>query len=439
MNKEEENFEALKKAVLREKKIAGEISAVFSVIAKSRDNHEKKMMTSQIDSLKDALKKTNDELSEIMEGIFLARPLKEEIKLDKESTSAREEITWQKKEKPKKQKFLSIFKNKGLSEFERSTLKRIKKREKREIVEKEKKPSRYFNIANKLFSEYSSRMIGMEMFKSLKEDLVKSSLQILPKTYISLMILSTIISFFVAACIFIFFTYFDIVARIPFVALSGDSFFSRIAKTIWIPVLLPISTFLFIYFYPYMEKKSAERRIEQELPFATIHMAAISGSMIEPSKIFSIIASTKEYPFVGKELVKLMNEINILGYDLVSALRNRAFSSPSKKLSELFNGIATTISSGGNLPEFFEKRAQTLLFDYKIEREKYTRSAETFMDIYISVVIASPMVFMLLLIMMKISGFGISLSTSMISLIMVLGVSVVNFFFLVFLQLKQPS
>ena len=62
MNKEEENFEALKKAVLREKKIAGEISAVFSVIAKSRDNHEKKMMTSQIDSLKDALKKTNDEL-----------------------------------------------------------------------------------------------------------------------------------------------------------------------------------------------------------------------------------------------------------------------------------------------------------------------------------------------------------------------------------------
>jgi len=103
----------------------------------------------------------------------------------------------------------------------------------------------------------------------------------------------------------------------------------------------------------------------------------------------------------------------------------------------LLDGLATTITSGGNLPDFFDKRAQTLLFDHKLEKEKQTKTAETFMDIYISVVIAAPMIFMLLLIMMRVSGLGIALSTSMISLIMVLGVSVVNIIFLVFLQLKQ--
>jgi len=61
------------------------------------------------------------------------------------------------------------------------------------------------------------------------------------------------------------------------------------------------------------------------------------------------------------------------------------------------------------------------------------------MDIYISVVIAAPMIFMLLLMMMKISGLGVSLSTSMITLIMVLGVSVVNVGFLTFLHLKQSN
>jgi flagellar protein FlaJ len=191
--------------------------------------------------------------------------------------------------------------------------------------------------------------------------------------------------------------------------------------------------------YPSLEKKSIETRINQELPFATIHMSSISESLVEPSNIFKIIISTEEYPTLEKEFVKLLNEINVFGHDLVTALRNSAFNSPSRRLAELFDGLATTITSGGDLSEFFDKRAQTLLFDYKLEREKKTKTAETFMDIYISVVIAAPMILMLLLIMMRISGLGIALSTSMISLIMVLGVSVINIIFLVFLQLRQPK
>ena len=79
------------------------------------------------------------------------------------------------------------------------------------------------------------------------------------------------------------------------------------------------------------------------------------------------------------------------------------------------------------------------MFDYRLEKEKKTKSAETFMDIYISIVIAAPMILMILLMMMKISGLGIQLSASMITLIMVLGVSMINVAFLVYLHLKQPS
>ncbi|MBA7654282.1 hypothetical protein ES703_62159 [subsurface metagenome] len=71
--------------------------------------------------------------------------------------------------------------------------------------------------------------------------------------------------------------------------------------------------------------------------------------------------------------------------------------------------------------------------------EKQLKTAETFMDIYISVVIAAPMVLMLVLMMMRISGLGIALSPSMISLVMILVVSLVNIFFLTFLHIKQPK
>ena len=210
-------------------------------------------------------------------------------------------------------------------------------------------------------------------------------------------------------------------------------------KVFWILFVIPIGTFLIMYFYPSLEKKSIEKQIDQELPFATINMSAISGSMLEPSKIFTIIIKTKEYPYLEKEFTKLINEINIYGYDLVTALRSIALNNPSKKLADLFNSLATTITSGGDLSEFFDKRSQSLLFEHKLEREKYTKTAETFMDIYISVVIAAPMILMLLLIMMKISGLGISVSSSMITLIMVLGVSIVNIVFLAFLHLRQPK
>jgi archaeal flagellar protein FlaJ len=188
-----------------------------------------------------------------------------------------------------------------------------------------------------------------------------------------------------------------------------------------------------------LKKNPLGGKIDAELPFAAIHMAAISGSMIDPTKIFSIIASTKEYPYLEKEFNKLLNEINVYGYDLVTALKDLALNSSSTKLSELLNGLATTITSGGSLYEFFEKRSQSLLFEYRLDKEKQTKSAETFMDIYISVVIAAPMIFMLLLIMMKISGLGISLSTSTITLLVVGGVSLVNVFFLIFLQIKQQA
>lgn len=258
-------------------------------------------------------------------------------------------------------------------------------------------------------------------------------------TYIPVLVLNVAISLIISIFIFLFLLFFNINATFPMITPATGNIGIRILELFWIMLIIPIGTFLFMYLYPSLERKSLGSKIDMELPFAAIHMSAISGSLIDPTKIFSIISSTKEYPHLEKEFNKLLNEINIYGYDLVTALKDSAINSPSTKLSELLNGLATTITSGGSLYDFFEKRSQSLLFDYSLEKEKATKSAETFMDIYISVVIATPMIFMLLLMMIKISGLGISLSTAMISFLVAGGVSLINIFFLVFLQLKQSS
>jgi len=323
--------------------------------------------------------------------------------------------------------------------MEKLTMKRMKKKENKVVVKRDKTPSSYMKISGNMFYNFSTSLLDKGMFHNLGRDLIKSNMEIVPKSYISAIFFSTLIATVVSFFAVIFFLFFSVSAAPPFITLGEGGILTRLMKFIWILILVPALTFIFGYLYPSMERKSIERGINAELPFATIHMSAISSSMIEPSKLFDIIISTKEYPKIERELIKLQNEINVYGYDLVTALRNRAFNSPSKKLSELFNGLATTITSGGNLSVFFEKRSQSLLFEYRLDIEKQSKASETFMDIYISVVIASPMVLMLLLMMMRISGLGIALSPGMITVVIITAVVVINAIFLGFLQLRQTE
>jgi len=49
--------------------------------------------------------------------------------------------------------------------------------------------------------------------------------------------------------------------------------------------------------------------------------------------------------------------------ELVTSLRNSATNSASKKLVELFNGLATNLTSGGEMFKFFDERAKNLMFE----------------------------------------------------------------------------
>ena len=448
---ENNNFEKIKEKISHERKVVSEMSSISNYLQNS-SIEEKKMIEGHLELLKSYLKRENEQLGDLLES-FSSEEKKEEFHVEEPKEEIKKEIKEEVK-KDLKEKIKPVvqkekvetkinykprrYKTEKIPELDRQVLKRLKKKEKSEKKVKITKPSSYVKFANKLFSAKVRRKIKDKKIANLEKDLITSNLGITPVSYISIIILTLIISLIVSILVFVFFLFFNLQDGFLIVPVEED-FFSRLLKIFWIPIVVPMATMIFLYFYPSMERKSLEAKINQELPFATIHMAAISGSRIEPTKIFRIIVRTNEYPNLEKEFNKLLNEINIYGYDLVTALKDSALKSPSQKLADLFNGLATTITSGGDLYSFFEKRSQTLLFDYHLDREKQTKTAETFMDIYISVVIAAPMILMLLFVMMKVSGLGISISTGMLTFLVAGGVTLINVFFIIFLQLKQPG
>lgn len=284
------------------------------------------------------------------------------------------------------------------------------------------KPSIVKNISNKMFRRRAEKMLPL--MGKLSRDVKMANMMVLPSTYVAIMLFFTFVSVFVGAIIY---------GVLLFLSLSFWIHF-------WVIFAVPALTFILFYFYPRSEAGVVQKAIGYELPFATIHMTAIAGSNIEPTKIFQIIAQSKEYPNVGREIQKVLVLIRLYGYDLVTSLKDVAARTSNTRFAELLGGLATNISGGGELKTYLEKKSDNFLLDYRLERKNYIELASTFMDIYISILIAAPMILMLMFIVMNVAGLGFEgFSIQFLLMISILVIIIVNILFLVAINLKQPK
>lgn len=429
-------IEELRKNIDQQIEILREISNYSSRL--SGGGEERKLLEDSISSLKERLRIINDSIPALISNTLAIKSLsvpKKVPSLVKVKISGPENefvVTVKSEDKSRFLKELQISEN------------LLKKIGKRTAVEKDKneefQASRgYVKFSNKIFLKTSSNLLKAGYFRSLVSEINRANIDFLAEVYVATMFLTTLLAMIGSFALMIFLMFFKISLIFPFVSLYTGNIESRILGVIWIPFIVTIAVFLFMYSYPSSERKNVARKVEQELPFAVIHMSSIAGSGIEPIQIFKIIGMSKEYPYLRVEIRKVMNQINLYGYDLVTALNNTLRTTSSQKLSELFTGMSTTISSGGNLADFFAKRAESLLIDYRLEREKYTKIAETFMDIYISVVIAAPMILMLVVVMMSLSGLQLPFTPGEINLMTISAIALINLIFLALLKFKQPS
>jgi pilus assembly protein TadC len=410
------------------------LSAKLSEIPERRE-FEKDLFNKTIESLTKQLRIINSAIPELLDHLRLSKKLptsnkegqkdeaKNLVKLETKKADSHESVTLKKEDKEKYVKELRIS-----AELIQKLKGRIEKKPISGGISLQS-PSIYGKVSNYFFRNTSRRLIEKGSFRDLSINLRKSNSPFIINTYISIMFFSLSIML--------------LLSLITGVFLYGQGWLGEglaaIMKIIGIIAGVELTTFLIVYYSPAMDVSATARKINQELPFVTVHMAAIAGSGIEPSRIFSIIVASEEYPHTRKELIKVINQTNYYGYDLVNGLRNVAKGTASEKLSELLKGLAVTISSGGSLESFLSKRAETLLLDYRLDREKYTKIAENFMNIYIALVIAAPMIFLLLLILIGISGTGLNYTAAQLSLIIISAVVMINIVFIIILNAKQPT
>ena len=410
------------------------------------DRREKKLLREVIFFLTDQLKILNRSLPGLINRIGLYKGLtsKKETKITGGDQLTK--IRYQHEEGKEIALVISIKdKNRFLKNLSQSrfSIKKLKDKyaiEKKQITHK--KSNSYARTSNKFFRKFSNELVAKGYFRKLNRSLRKINSKYVVSTYISMLLLASFLVMLGSLFLFIILLFFDISLLYPFISIVEEPLYLRMIKFFWIVPILPIICAILFYTLPSAEAKNLGKKIDQELPFVTIHMSAIASSGVEPISIFRIILKGEDYKYTNIEFKKLMNLINFHGESTANALRKISTSTSSLKLKSLLNGLAVTITSGGELGEFLNQHAETMLFDYKLERERNNKISETFMDIYISVAIAAPMILLMIFVIIGSTGLIgnlFNLSTDVLSILLILSIVVLNIFFLLFLRIKQPT
>ncbi len=312
--------------------------------------------------------------------------------------------------------------------------KKIKKKEeiKEEIAYTVYKPTTFGATAN-LFVENLTLYLTKQypkLFTDVSLLLRLGDIKMLSKTYVSVALFSSILAGIGSFLFFLLYT-----------AASGGNILLGLVKAIPISFLVLLITPALFYLYPYTTIGNRKKAIKNDLPFVIIHMSAVAGSGASPSSIFNLILNSGEYKGLEGEIRKIVNYVNLFGYDLSTALKAVSLTTPSPEFKDLLTGIIATTEGGGDLKAYLSGKAADALNTYRLERKKYVESLATYSDMYTGVLIAAPLLFMTTLAIINVIGGSIgALSVKTISIAgTYLVIPFLNIIFLVFLSVIQPE
>jgi flagellar protein FlaJ len=307
-----------------------------------------------------------------------------------------------------------------------------KKHKKKTKSIKPKKPKEKYTWLKITSSRFFGNTVDKydKYFNSLKNYILTADIGVLYRTYISLLLFFTLIVFLITIIV------------VPIVALiMGLDITILILGSIMMSFFTAGFTFFMLYIYPISRTNRRKKNINLNLPFAITHMAAIASSGVPPYSMFKILKNFKEYGEISNESGKIVRNIDLFGLDETRAIKEVIQRTPSRPFKEFLQGILSTIKTGGNLELFLKQQSEKALFNYRLRREKYLRTLETYADFYTALLIAAPLIFVTILLIINIMGaqvFGIPAS-EMINLGIFIVIPVLNIIFLLFVHATQPK
>jgi flagellar protein FlaJ len=264
----------------------------------------------------------------------------------------------------------------------------------------------------------------------LEDNLLKAHIRLRPEEYLAVAWMNTTIAAAAAvaaalvAVLLLSFLHVDVATLLVIFALVAA-----------IPIFL---SYMYSFGLPigYKGKPSAlakkrGRKIDKKISGAMSFVSAMASADVPVDVIFKELSKQQVYGEVAREAEWITRDTELLGVDILTAIRKAAQRSPSSKFQDFLQGVVTTSTSGGQLKPYFLMKAEQFEKEDRLEMRKKMETLGMLAESFVTVVVAFPLFLVVIMaIMALISKSGTDFIMSLLYVVVGLMIPISQFGFI---------
>lgn len=257
-------------------------------------------------------------------------------------------------------------------------------------------------IALKLFGEYLRK--NRDKYLDVQKTLRQARLPISVEAYMADAYFYSIIAGFMGLVVggFLAFLIVYVIGLPPTITKVPAYYFGPLLayRDIIVAVLITASfTLLFWALTFFLMRASAgmkvgdrRKKIDLALPHAITYMYALSRGGVNILEVFRSLSKAEDaYGEVAKEIRVIVNDMDLLGYDLREAIKHLIETTPSEKMKDLMHSLLTVIDTGGDIVAFFREKADVYLEKAVAEQKGFLETLGLLAESYVTALVAGPL------------------------------------------------
>jgi flagellar protein FlaJ len=271
---------------------------------------------------------------------------------------------------------------------------------------------------------FRARVLAKPPDPTLEENLLKAHIRIRSDEYMATVYGSTVVAGVVltAAAVAVYF----------FLSFLGAGIFALL-----LAVALPLGgtplVFGILPGRPAGVAKTRGRKIDRKISAAMSFVSAMASADVNVDQIFKELARQKIYGEVAEEAAWITRDTELLGVDILTALRTGAQRSPSKRFQDFLQGVVTTATSGGQLKPYFLLKAEQFEQENKLEQLARVETLGLLAETFVTVVVAFPLFLVIIIAIFSVIGGGGSFMIDILWVLVGLMIPMMQFGFIFFM------
>lgn len=237
----------------------------------------------------------------------------------------------------------------------------------------------FSSLAIRVFGGYTRK----KKYTALQENLRKARLLSSADTYVAMAMLSAVLACIPGAMLGF------LIARVFHLGLP-----LMLMLIALFPAMFAAMTYQLVLSYPSIVASERGRKIDAALPHTTGFMHALSRSGVAVADIFRELSTRPDVGEIQREAQNFRRDVEYLGHDPLTALRDLARTTPSKKFKGFIDVLASIIETGGEITPYFSTKCIEFQNVLKEENKKTIASLELLAELYVILIAFLPLLFL---------------------------------------------